>query len=235
TPWWVNVMLPDILPVAERHQLVFQPQTYCKKETRAKCPFCGEDLKPGKKKKYYLSLNTESQVFKCWFCGVSGGVYRFISLLEGTPEFTVKEKYCKSSYQVHPAERLTKQQLHLIDYYRRPDWYRIRQRDPQYYRRTRNLIWQEWKAFVANQQRFAFQLLVIGIRKGNYQKAIQGIQEREKAIQWPLLKKALRLYSCAERPAWTEQAKAIALHVCDPETFPFSSTEREEKVKTKGD
>lgn len=60
-----------------------------------KCPFCREDAKLGKEKKFYLSLNTVDQVFKCWFCKESGGVFRLIALLEGAPEGKVIEQFRK--------------------------------------------------------------------------------------------------------------------------------------------
>lgn len=79
-------MLPEILEVAKKHKLIINPRTLHNEEVLCKCPFCQEDSKPGKNRKYYLSLNAQSQVFKCWFCGESGGVLRFIALLEGVPE-----------------------------------------------------------------------------------------------------------------------------------------------------
>lgn len=101
-------MLPNILDVAAEHGLTFQPRSYGKKQTLAKCPFCLEDDQPRKRKKYYLSLNTHEQVFKCWYCGESGGVFRFMALLEGVSENEVIDRYRKksgSTYQRHPAEK----------------------------------------------------------------------------------------------------------------------------------
>ncbi|MDQ0338154.1 hypothetical protein J2S00_000938 [Caldalkalibacillus uzonensis] len=111
-------MLPEILPNAEQHGLIINERTREKREVLAKCPFCEEDSKPGKEKKFYLSLNTQDQVFKCWFCGEAGGVFRFISLLENIPESEVIERYRgkKGKYKPHPAERLTLSQLRLLGY-----------------------------------------------------------------------------------------------------------------------
>ncbi len=225
-------MLPEILEVAEQHQLIINPRTHGKKETTAKCPFCHEDAKPDKKHKYYLSLNTENQVFKCWYCGQSGGVYRFISLLEDIPESEVVERYQKQfgkrRVHLHPVERLTANQFKLMGYRNKPNWFEMRKRDKSYYKRTRDLIWSEWKEFMQREKYQAFQLLIAGIYGMSYQKSVQRIKEREKEIGVPLLEHVLKIYPLSERPEWTERAKKFALHVCNPIKYPF-----EENLKLK--
>lgn len=221
-------MLPDILEVAEKHQLIINSRTQGKKETTAKCPFCKEDSKPEKKHKYYLSLNTDDQVFKCWYCGESGGVYRFISLLENIPESEAIKKYQvgKRKVKLHPAEKLTANQLKLLGYKGKPNWFELRKRDANYYKRTRDLIWSEWKDFMQHEKYKAFQFLVTGIYSLNYQKVILQIKEREKEISASLLEPVLKIYSLSKRPEWTKHAEKFALHVCNPKKFPF-----EERMK----
>lgn len=225
-------MLPEILPVAERHGLKFDPKTLGKKEARAKCPFCKADSAPGKERKFYLSLNTQDQVFKCWYCGESGGVFRFISLLEGIPESDVVERYREQKgkgYKPHPAERLSLSQYRLMGYKQKPDFVGLRKCDLRIYKRKRDECWQDWRDFVAGERRSAFQTLIVGIHDINFQKAVQKIREREKEIGAELLKPVLNIYSLSERPEWTEQAEAFALHVCDPEKYPFPSTDQQMK------
>lgn len=225
-------MLPDILEMAQRHGLKMDPKTVGKKEVLCKCPFCGQDDGPGREKKFHLSLNTEDEVFKCWLCQESGGVYRFIALLEGMPESEVIERYRKKGgkgYKPHPAERLTTHQLRLLGYQKRPNWVGMRKRDKAYYKRARHLIFQEWKAFKAEQKRWAFQTLIVGIQSLHYQKAVVDIRQREQEIETPLLKDVLNLYSLSKRPEWTKEAEAFALHVSDPKSHPWPSTEKEMK------
>src|SRR5699024_8033770 len=108
-------MLTNILNVAQQYDLTFHPKHYGKKETLAKCPFCQEDAQPAKRKKYYLSLNTEDNVFKCWFCSESGGVLHFEAKLIGKPYNEVKEKYFgKRIKPLHPAYNLNPFQLDQI-------------------------------------------------------------------------------------------------------------------------
>lgn len=225
-------MLPDILEIARSHGLIIDPKTEGKQETLVKCPFCKEDAKPGKEKKFYLSLNTNNQVYKCWFCGESGGVFRFIALLKGISESEAIKKYCKRNGHktLHPAERLTTNQLRLLGYKRKPNWAGMRKRDMQYYKRTRSLIWEEWKMLKTEQKRLAFQELVVGVRFFSYKRAIQRIKEREQETGISLLEDVLKIYSLSKRPEWTKEAETFALHVSDPQNYPWPSTEKRTKA-----
>lgn len=121
-------MLPDILKVAEENGIEFDPKTFGKRETRCKCPFCMEDS--NKKGKYYLSLNTEHQLYKCWFCKASGGVLDFESKVSNTPYDEVVAKYFGENRKpVHPAERLTFKQLERIGWKEFRDKKTVRYRD----------------------------------------------------------------------------------------------------------
>lgn len=227
-------MLPSILEVAKNHKVKIDFRTDGKKETMAKCPFCGHDDQPGKEHKYHLSLNTEDEVFKCWVCKESGGVFRFIACLEGVPENEVAERYRqkgkKRRYKPHPAERLTSSQFQLLGYDKKPNWVAMRKRDPAYYKRTRNLIWEEWQLFKAEQKRWAFQDLIVGVQSFSYQKAIERIRERERAIETPILEDVLKTFSLSKRPEWTKKAVAFALHVSNPQKYSWPSTEKEMKA-----
>lgn len=206
---FVKYELPNILDIAAEHNLILSPRSLNKKEISCKCPFCKEDSRAGKESRFYLSLNTEDQVFKCWFCGESGGVFRFIALLTNQHETEVIQRWKnqhqgKVKYKPHPVERLTLTQLRLIGYDKKPNWYEMRKRDSDYYKRTRNIIWQEWKGFLHKELRLAYRELIIGIRFLRYQEAIWRIQEREKKIGTDLLEHVLKIYSLSVRPSWTE-------------------------------
>lgn len=194
-------MLPSILEVAEQHGVVIDSKTYGRKETLAKCPFCHEDSKPHKQKRFYLSLNTEAQVFKCWFCGESGGVFRFISLLEGVPEAEVVKRYYggRKVSGKHEAETLTTRQYRLLGYTRRPDWFSLEERDREFAARAKNLIRQEWNEFVRKEIERARKLLEFGIRSGEKEKVIRLIEKRERETGISILKPVLNSFKTPRR------------------------------------
>lgn len=201
-------ILPDLLEVAQSHDLEIAPRTLSKREVLGKCPFCREDQKPGKERRYYLSLNPEKQTFICHYCKEGGGVLRFVSLLTGTPEEQLLQQYRKRRLD-HPAEGLTHRQRLLLrqayGYMSDPDWHRMKKRDRAYYIRTLDRMWEDWQAFIEVQKREAFKEIHLGICCGKYQDSIARIQKQEKEIGVPLVEEALLIYSCTERPAWTEQ------------------------------
>lgn len=132
-------MLPNILDIAEQNGVIINKRTYGKKETLAKCPFCLEDAN---KPKYYLSLNTVDQVYKCWFCGESGGVLDFEARLTNTTYEEVKEKYFGRNKRrnIHPAETLTMKQLKEIG------WEGFR-KNKEAFMKHRDLVFKEWQRY----------------------------------------------------------------------------------------
>ncbi|MCZ2260641.1 hypothetical protein [Sporosarcina sp. G11-34] len=135
-------MLPEILTVAEEYGITFNPRYLGKKETLCKCTFCEEDSKPGKGSKYYLSLNTQDQVYKCWYCGVSGGVLDFEAKLSGISYNKVREKYFgKRKKPVHPAESLNTHQLRLIG------WAEYKRNDRYEFKMNRESVLRDWKSY----------------------------------------------------------------------------------------
>jgi hypothetical protein len=215
-------MLPDILSVAKDHRLEINERTFGKKEVLAKCPFCLADA--NRKNKFYLSLNTEDKVFKCWFCGESGGVIRFIALLEGVPENEVLRRYNLQRKKRHPAVRLTSRQLKLAGFRGKADWQAMKERNPDYYQATLDFVWAHWNDFLEREKRMAFCTLVEGIHFLQYKEAVDKIREREREIGYPLLRDVLLAYSLPDRPAWAvigeqmarkkiELTKAILKHV----------------------
>lgn len=205
-------MLPDIIDIAADYQLNLQRRGTSVREVRAKCPFCQEDAKPGKHRHFYLSLNRHDQVFRCWFCGEQGGVFRFIALLEGIPEQEVTARYRRRKL-LHPAERLTRTQRKLLGeaycYVSEPDWEHMRKRDKAYYLRTLDRLWNDWNGFAETERQEAYGLLLTGILTGTYRTAVELIRKRETETGLSLLVEALNLYSSPERPAWTERAEAF--------------------------
>jgi hypothetical protein len=208
-------MLPNIISIAEENGLIFNSKTMGKKEVLCKCPFCHEDAN---KRRFYLSLNTQDQVFNCWYCKASGGVFRFISLLSGVPESEVIQKHRKANgkqvYKAHPAEELTTAQLRLIGFHGKSNWFEIRKRDKDYFKRTLEYIWSEWQAYLDTQKRISFQILIMGIKTGIYTQAIRWIEEKSKEIGYSLLPDVLKVYGTDTRPAWAEDA-----HVLVEETY----------------
>lgn len=212
-------MLPDILTVADQYKLTLNERTRNSEEALCKCPFCFEDAKPNKKRRYYLSLNTKDQVFKCWFCGESGGILRFISLLEGVTEDEVRSRYRKRKIN-HRAERLTRKQLGYISHNAKTDFAAMKVRDRAYYFRTMDWIWSDWKSFLEDQIQEAYFLLIVGIAFGKYQEHIEEIRKLEKTIETPLLNEVLDIFSSPKRPKWTERLHALVqLKPVSPESI----------------
>lgn len=185
-------LLPNILEVAKKNKLEVNPKSLNKKEIRFKCPFCKQDS--NRKDKFYLSVNESKNVFKCWYCKESGGVIRFISLLEGKSEQELIEEIRKengSNYKKHPAEKLTQYQLDLIGY-RKINWYEMRNKNYSGYKHLREKIWGEWKAYIRDRKRFSYQLLFTGLITGEFKKAIEQVKKIEKDLQVKLLDDLLK-------------------------------------------
>lgn len=135
-------MLPEILKVAEEYGITFNQRSHGKKETLCKCIFCEEDSKPGKGHKYYLSLNTHDQVFKCWFCGVSGGVLDFEVKLSGLAYSEIRKKYFGVRKKpVHPAESLNARQLRSIG------WAEYKRNNRTAFKKNREMVLNDWENY----------------------------------------------------------------------------------------
>lgn len=135
-------MLPSIMHVAERFHLESDPNTYGKKESRFKCPFCEQDSLPENQDKYYLSLNIEDNLFKCWFCDKSGGVLQFESLLSQKPYEEIREKYFgKRKRDLHPAYRLSPDQLKQIG------WQSKKRDDFKGFSKQKEQVIEDWKEY----------------------------------------------------------------------------------------
>lgn len=209
-------MLPEILDIAKKHNLTINQNTLNKKEVQCKCPFCGEDEMPGKQKRFYLSLNTDRQVFRCWFCGEKGGVFRFISLLEHKSENEILAEFRKNSgYRQHPAEKLTLSQLRLIGFDKKPNWGEMRKQNPVMYKNHLNWFWTEWNQFVNEERKLAYGTLFIGTITGKYQQSVDRIKAREREIGASLLNEALKVYSSKVRPKWAKDKERLALELCN--------------------
>lgn len=176
-------LLPSVIKVADRNGLEFDPRTIGKKEVRTKCPFCQADA--NRHNKFYMSLNESKNVFKCWYCKASGGVLRFISLLEDIPEHELIEKVRKksgSTYQKHPAERLTSHQLRLLGY-PNVDWVANRKFDVKFYKEFRERVFNEWQTYLKDQKESAYQILFVGLISGEFNRSIKKVKEMEQELQ----------------------------------------------------
>ena len=153
-------MLPSVLEIARQHGLQMNTRTSSRsaKEVRFKCSFCEADA--NKEGKYYLSLNTTDNLFKCWSCGEGGGVLKFIALLENTSIEEVKRKLWgdkKSPYKpLHPAERLTPSQLKAMGFIGCSNWGKLKKENPTNHVRTLNWVWQEWVLYTTRLKRLAY-------------------------------------------------------------------------------
>lgn len=197
-------MLPSIIDIARENQLVFNERTLNKKEVMCKCPFCQMDA--DNSKKFYLSLNEEKNVFKCWYCKEYGGVLQFESLITGTPYQEVKQKYFgdkKKAY--HPAELLSPKQLEAID------WAEVKRKYHEEYKSSLEHIIADWNAHVYENRILAFAKLLIGIQTKKYQIVIENIKKQaEDAEILSLLDDVLNMYSSSEWKDWALEARDIA-------------------------
>lgn len=190
-------ILPNIVDVAFDHNLTVNSKTIGKKEVQFKCPFCLEDSQPSKIKRYYLSLNENKNIFKCWFCGAKGGVIKFISLLDGSPESEIVENLRKENgfnYQKHPAEKLSTTQLKMIGY-PNINWINNREFDVELYKAFREHVYQKWLSFVEDQKALAYKLVFAGILSGNYQDAIKMVKKIEQNLGIQILDEVLKTLS----------------------------------------
>lgn len=132
--------LPSIINIAEKYKLEFDKKTYGRKETRTKCPFCHADS--NRPDKYYMSLNTKDNVFKCWYCEESGGVLKFEALISDKSHDEVRSKYFgERRKNVHPAYSLTPDQL------RRIGWQDKKRDDFGQFVQSKEQVLKEWELF----------------------------------------------------------------------------------------
>lgn len=188
-------ILPNIIEVAQSFQVELDARTIGKRETLAKCPFCDNGY--GKRtKRYYLSLNEDKNLFQCWYCKERGGVIYFMSLLSGRSEQTIldelRNRHSTSSYQKHPAEKLTTSQLKRIGY-GRINWCANREFDYETYRLYRERVWDDWLIYLKDQVNEAYKTLYLHVLTGQMHKGIAAIQKQEQLIGASLLPAALQL------------------------------------------
>lgn len=135
-------MLPSILNIAEQYGLMSDPKSYGEKESLFKCPFCEQDSLPENQTKYYLSLNTEDNVFKCWYCKESGGVLQFETLLSKKPYEEIRQKYFgKRRKNLHPAYKLSPKQLEEIG------WQDKKRQNVRAFQVQRDQVLEDWKKY----------------------------------------------------------------------------------------
>lgn len=133
-------MLPSILDVAENNGLTLNSRTLNKIEVRAKCPFCLEDST--RQNKFFLSLNIEKNVYKCWYCKQSGGVLDFETRLTGKTYQEVHDKYFgKNRKKRHYAEYLSPQQLKMIG------WNDYKRKNREDFLMRCDEVLQDWKEY----------------------------------------------------------------------------------------
>lgn len=190
-------ILPNILEVAQTYHVEIDSRTLGKREVLCKCPFCN-NAQNKQTRRHYLSLNESKNIFQCWWCKEKGGVLRFISLLSGESENVLLERIRKeqsqSTYQKHPAEKLTTHQLQLLGY-GRIDWIGNRQFDYDEYVAFRERIWSEWQDYITFQVKRAYQTLYLHVLKGDITVGYAIIEKMERDLGAPLLDKVLTYFS----------------------------------------
>lgn len=213
----MSSILPNIVDVASKHNLVMNPKTIGKKEVLCKCPFCLEDS--NKKNKYFLSLNGDKNVYKCWYCGLFGGVVKFISLLEGKTESEIIEKLRNENsfnYKKHPAEKLSKAQLKMIGY-PNVNWVKNREYDVELYLQFREVVIQKWLSFVEEQKAWAYRQVFAGILTGDYNGAIKKVKVIEQKLEISILDDVLKLISNDKRTDEEFELEMFVASVCKKE------------------
>ncbi|WP_047980646.1 hypothetical protein [Ornithinibacillus contaminans] len=196
-------ILPNIVDVALEHNLTVKTGTIGKKEVLCKCPFCLEDS--NKPNKYYLSLNENKNVFKCWYCKKYGGVLKLLSFLTDQKESDIIESLRKQngfSYKKHPAEKLSRNQLRMIGF-PNINWVNNREFDVDLYKAFREHVYKEWLAFVDYQRLEAYQTIYTGILTNDYKGAIAKVEKLELELGVNLLADVLKEISNDKR---TERA-----------------------------
>ena len=81
-----------IVDTARRCGLVLDSRTLRRKEVEASCPFCG-DHGPGK---YHLSLNTDTDQYRCNLCGAHGNSVSLYARIKGICN---KEAYLELAHE----------------------------------------------------------------------------------------------------------------------------------------
>lgn len=196
-------MLPSIIEVAQANELIFNKKTLNKKEVRCKCPFCMADA--NRPKKFYLSLNEEKNVFRCWYCGLKGGVLEFEAKLTGKPYEEIKKKYFGEKKYYHPAERLSPKQLEKINLLEL-------KKDYKQFKKSLDKVEAKWQEFVYKERVKAFAKLLIGIEIEKYQQIVEIIQKQSENSEIPsLLDDVLNMYSSSKWDQWAIEGRKYAL------------------------
>lgn len=220
-------MLPSILEIAQQHGLQINDRysSHSAKEIRGKCPFCGADA--NKNGKFYLSLNTINNLFKCWACGESGGVLKFIALLEEKSIEEVKRDLWgsnRSPRKLHPAEKLTPLQLRAMGFVGF-NWGKQRKENPEAYKRTLNWIWSEWQIYSKNLKRMAYMGLLCAVTAEEIRSHCKSYAEQLGVPMEDLLLELTDIKFSHCKPDWAKSAewfieearrsqKQVNLHQC---------------------
>lgn len=200
--------LPSIVKIAEENGIVFDPKNKShKRELLALCPFCNNH------RKYYLSINQDDNVFKCWYCKASGGVLQFEADLTGKSFQEVKEKYFGKyrRRRLRQAELLSPRQLDVIG------WQSTKRQDRNLFKRSLKQIEEDWKKHLHQQKRLAFAKLLLAESGSDYKTVINSIKDQAERAKIPsLLDDVLAEYSenVWEKP-WALEGQSMAIHALE--------------------
>ena len=137
--------------IADRNKLqLVRTSTF--NQYKAHCPICKDS-----RRVYHLYVNTARDTFCCHKCAASGGAVQFHAWLKGiTFEDAKRDLYpahAAHAQHEHPAERLTRDQLHKIGFVGRTSRFAPKGVDPKVWsdRRKAELdwIWSEWQTHLA--------------------------------------------------------------------------------------
>lgn len=192
--------LLEIWKVAEDHGLDLYE---CGRpdERRADCPFCGDDIRR------HLYVNGVKNTFNCYRCGESGGVFKFIALLDGKTEVEVAQEVKKGKRTQkkfrpsHPTLGLSTHQLKLVGFeVLKSNWKTTARKNEL------DWMWQGWNSFLEREKKYALIGLLVGLAEGQYEKEMEAVRRRSKEIGCDLLTPALEAYSSPKPPRWAVQA-----------------------------
>ncbi|MEN1969660.1 hypothetical protein WMZ97_16480 [Lentibacillus sp. N15] len=164
---------------------------------------------PENEKKYYLSLNTRDNVFKCWYCREGGGVLQFEALLSDQSYETVRQKYFgKRKKNLHPAYNLSPDQLQEIG------WQDKKRLHFELFQEQKNEVIKDWKTYEYEELMIHYALVTLithfpieAERKKHFGWFVE-ICKQSKVNN--LAKKIMQQWNSTKKENWSVQGKEMA-------------------------
>src|SRR5699024_3958241 len=180
-------------------------KTRNKKEISAECPFC---VAESKKDKFYLSLNPEKNVFKCWFCKKYGDAIQFESLLENEEYQNIYKKYFsnKKRKNKHPVFNLTPDQLIVID------WQKVKVEDFETFKKRKNEVLRHCRIYEYEEMTKLYALFLLTVNfDHDYKMAYQ--QWFVNKVNEYIVSDVIKKIKSDKQTKWKEKGKDVARKV----------------------